>query len=199
MPFFQKFVISLFTVAALSRAAPLDTHLPSPLVPRFGTLTKRTNPIIGQGIDVNDHARGGKLVSRPNFPTSGAFSNAQQMLSYVLFTRTKLFLYSHVECILISLAGVGIDSDSPIFSHYFKEEDRAKVKAVIAKLAGNPATPADQKNDGAAELGQITFQGVDTPNNGDDAGCEKEGTRMYTEYYDTSGPVTVVCEDAWCA
>lgn len=84
----------------------------------------------------------------------------------------------------------GIDSQSPIFSHYFNDEDRAKVKSVYAKLAG-------ESDEGAAELGQITFQGVDTPGNGDDQGCDKEGTKMYTEYFDTMAPVTVVCEDAW--
>lgn len=93
--------------------------------------------------------------------------------------------------------GKGIDSDSPIFTHYFLEDHRDKVKKVMLKLMGNPAGMEDVKNEGADELGQITFQGVDTPNNGDDAGCDKPGTRMYTEYYDTEGPVVVVCEDAW--
>ncbi|KAL8671364.1 MAG: hypothetical protein Q9168_004146 [Polycauliona sp. 1 TL-2023] len=144
-------------------------------------LVKRTNPIIGEGIDVNDKARGGKLVARPNFPTSGAFSNAQQLLAYAVFTPLR-----------------GINSDSPIFKHYFLEEHRDKVKKVMLKLMGNPASMGDVKNDGANELGKVTFQGVDTPNNDDDdAGCAKEGTRMYTEYYDTNGPVVVVCEDAW--
>ena len=53
----------------------------------------------------------------------------------------------------------------------------------------------DVSVDGAKELGQVTFQRKDTPNNGDDAGCDKTGTKMYTEYYDGDGPVTVVCED----
>ncbi|KAL8740394.1 MAG: hypothetical protein Q9190_006902 [Brigantiaea leucoxantha] len=143
-------------------------------------LAKRTNPIIGQGIDINDPQKGGKLVPRPNFPTSGAFSNAQEMLAYAVFTPE-----------------VGIDSNSPIFTHYFLEEHRDRVKRVMLRLMGNPASMDQVKNDGAAELGQITFQGIDTPNTGDDAGCDREGTIMYTEYYDTNSPVTVVCDDAW--
>lgn len=92
----------------------------------------------------------------------------------------------------------GIDSDSPIFSHYFHEGDRAKVKDVFLKLAGNPANEQELIPDGATELGQITFQGIDTPNAGaDDPACEQPGTHMYMEYYETDGPVVVVCEDAW--
>lgn len=48
-------------------------------------LAKRTNPIIGEAIDINDAARGGKLVARPGLPTTGAFSNAQQLLASALF------------------------------------------------------------------------------------------------------------------
>ncbi|MDI1491411.1 MAG: hypothetical protein OHK93_002620 [Ramalina farinacea] len=113
-------------------------------------------------------------------PTSGAFSNAQEMLAYALFTPLD-----------------GIDSAGPIFSHYFNEADRSTVKKVLAHLAGDPANQGAQDPEGAQQLGQITFQGVDTPNNGDDQGCDKPGTNMYTEYYDTDGPVVVVCEDAW--
>ena len=164
----------------------------------FGRLAKRTNPIIGEGININDPARGGKLVSRPNFPTSGAFSNVQQLLTTTLFAKGTRVSTISCEFLLSSHhSGSGIDSDSPIFRHYFNEEDRSKVKAVFAKLAGNPETPEDVDNEGAKEVGQITFQGVDTPNNGDDSGCDKPGTNMYTEYYDTDGPVVVVCEDAW--
>ncbi|KAL8640178.1 MAG: hypothetical protein Q9228_002879 [Teloschistes exilis] len=126
-------------------------------------LAKRTNPSIGKGIDVNDKDEGGKLVPRQGRPTTGAFSNVQELLDYAVF-------------------------DS---------EHRDKVKKVLLKLMGDPTSRKDHKNEGAGKLGQITFQGVDTPNTGDDAGCTKPGTRMYTEYYDTEAPVTVVCEDAW--
>ncbi|KAL8950524.1 MAG: hypothetical protein Q9222_003447 [Ikaeria aurantiellina] len=148
-------------------------------------LMKRTNPIIGEGINVNDPARGGKLVARSDLPTSGAFSNVQQMLNYAVFTKIDIG------------TDKGIDSTSAIFTHYFLEEHRDRVKKVMLKLMGNPSSTNDHSNEGADELGQITFQGVDTPNNGDDAGCDKEGTKMYTEYYDTDAPVVVVCEDAW--
>ncbi|KAL9637858.1 MAG: hypothetical protein Q9164_001941 [Protoblastenia rupestris] len=163
MAFLHNLTLAVCIFSTLTNAIPYHG---SPVVSsrsNSGRLAKRTNPIIGEGIDINDPARGGKLVSRPNFPTSGS----------------------------------GIDSDSPIFRHYFNEEDRSKVKAVFAKLAGNSETPEDVDNEGAKELGQITFQGVNTPNNGDDSGCDKPGTNMYTEYYDTDGPVVVVCEDAW--
>ncbi len=98
---------------------------------------------------------------------------------------------------MLSLGGVGIDSRSAIFSHYFNEGDRAKVKAVFAKLAGNPPDSGRHDPEGARELGQITIQGIDTPGGGDDKGCEQEGTIMYTDYYEGSGPVIVACEDAW--
>lgn len=71
------------------------------------------------------------------------------------------------------------------------------VKGVFKRLLGNPRNPEDVANEGANELGQMTFQGIDTPNDDDDMGCDQEGTRMYTDYYDTEAPVVVVCEDAW--
>ena len=72
------------------------------------------------------------------------------------------------------------------------------MKRVFHKLMGNPPGDNDATTTGAQELGQITFQGVDPPKeNGDDDGCDRPGTRMYTDKSETDRPITVVCEDAW--
>ncbi len=202
MPFLNNLALVTCACLAISSAIPLQGLSVTPAVSASGRLSKRTNPKIGKEIDVNDPARGGKLVSRPDFPTSGAFSNAQQLLASAVFSPGMyLMSCSDEACLLIEVVCSvrGIDSSSPIFTHYFLEEHRDKVKKVMLKLLGNPATSEDVTNEGADELGQITFQGIDTPNNDDDAGCDKPGTAMYTEYYDTGRPVVVVCEDAWYA
>ena len=112
-----------------------------------------------------------------------AFKAAQELLAHAVFSEK------------------GIDTDSPIFTHYFKDDHKDKVKKVMLKLMGNPGSLNDAlKGEGAQELGQITFQGVDTENDDDDdddVGCAKDGTKMYMEEYDTDHPTTVVCEDAW--
>ena len=82
----QGLLLTVTMFLAITIAVPLS-RVSVPLKRSIlNGLQKRTNPIIGQGIDTNDAARGGKLIPRPNFPTSGAFSNVQQMLSYALFT-----------------------------------------------------------------------------------------------------------------
>ncbi|ERF75830.1 hypothetical protein EPUS_01196 [Endocarpon pusillum Z07020] len=140
-------------------------------------LAKRTNPILGKAIDVNDAARGGKLVARQGLPTTGAFSNAQQLLTYALFEQAT------AQSLAITSTREIAPNSRPFF---------------FLKLAGNPANQHELIPEGATELGQITFQGIDTPDAGDDdPGCEKPGTNMYTDYYETGGPVVVVCEDAW--
>ncbi|KAL9588076.1 MAG: hypothetical protein Q9203_003104 [Teloschistes exilis] len=177
---FQFLALTACLYLAVVNAHPLQDLSVTKALSAHSKLAKRTNPSIGKGIDVNDKDEGGKLVPRQGRPTTGAFSNVQELLDYAVFDSEK-----------------GIDTSSPIFSHYFLEEHRDKVKKVLLKLMGDPTSRKDHKNEGAGKLGQITFQGVDTPNTGDDAGCAKPGTRMYTEYYDTEAPVTVVCEDAW--
>lgn len=67
-------------------------------------LVKRAEPTIGDGIDVNDPQRGGKLVPRPDFPTSGAFSNALQLMIYAT-----------------TLPG---STNDAVFRKYFNEEDK---------------------------------------------------------------------------
>ncbi|CAF9922468.1 MAG: hypothetical protein HETSPECPRED_005081 [Heterodermia speciosa] len=174
MHFLSSLALATSTCLVLANAVPLQGTSATPSLLARNRLSKRTNPIIGEGIDTTDPDRGAKLLPREGLPQSGAFDNVQQMLNYAL-----------------TATNYGINSDSEIFTHYFLESHRDRVKRILQKLSGN------LKESGADELGQITFQGVDTPNNGDDAGCAKQGTIMYTEYYDTEAPVTVVCEDAW--
>ena len=76
-----------------------------------------------------------------------AFKTAQELLAHAVFSEK------------------GIDIDSPIFKHYFKHDHKDKVKKAMLKLMGNPGSLDDAlKAEGAQELGQITFQGVDTEN-----------------------------------
>lgn len=87
MPFFHNLALAACACLALVHAIPLQGLSSTSALSARSKLMKRTNPIIGQGINVNDPARGGKLVPRANLPTSGAFSNAQQMLAYAVFTK----------------------------------------------------------------------------------------------------------------
>lgn len=87
----QSLLLTVTALFAITDAVPLS-RVSVPLRRSvLNALQKRTNPIIGQGIDTNDAARGGKLVPRPDMPTSGAFSNAQEMLAYALFTPLGTF------------------------------------------------------------------------------------------------------------
>ena len=109
-----------------------------------------------------------------------AFKTAQELLAHATFSEK------------------GINTDSPIFKHYFKYDHKDKVEKAMLKLIGNRGVWMTlSRVKGAQELGQITFQGVDNENSDDDAGCAKEGTRMYTEGYDSDKPTVVVCEDSW--
>lgn len=75
MPSLQKLAVVLGAALTLTSAVPFDTPSRAlALVPRSGS----------------DPGRGGKLVPRPNDPTSGAFGNVQQMLSNVLFAPGEL-------------------------------------------------------------------------------------------------------------
>lgn len=70
-------------------------HLGSPATRAISVanrLGKRTPPIIGEDIDINDKSRGGKLVPRPDLKISGAFAEVQEMLAYILFTPGRLTL-----------------------------------------------------------------------------------------------------------
>ena len=75
----------LFAFFTLTNAIPFHRLRVTSETSNPGRLAKRTNPKIGEAIDVNDAARGGKLVPRHGLPTTGAFSNAQQLLTYALF------------------------------------------------------------------------------------------------------------------
>lgn len=161
---------------AFTNAIPLQDFSATPALAARNLLAKRTNPRLGEGINSNDPKVGARMVP--------AFGTAQQLLAHAVFAKK------------------GLDSDSSIFKHYFKDDHKDKVKKVMLKLMGNPENmDAALKGEGAKELGQITFQGVDTPNDegDDDAGCAKEDTRMYTEGYDNDHPTTVVCDDSWYA
>lgn len=116
---------SILFVGALSAAVPVPDR-PST---SHRTIAKRANPSIGEGIDVNDPHRGGRLVPRPNEPTSGAFSNALELMSYA-----------------ISLPGATNDA---VFRKYFDMGDRQVVMDVFDRLLG------DDHTSGAAALANI--------------------------------------------
>ncbi|KAL9033427.1 MAG: hypothetical protein Q9180_005949 [Flavoplaca navasiana] len=172
MSLFKKLIVVTSLCLVFTQAVPLKGLSDTPALAARNRLAKRANPQIGEGIDVNNAQMGGRM--KP------AFKTAQELLAHAVFSEK------------------GIDTDSPIFKHYFKDDHKDKVKKAMLKLMGNPGSLDDALNgEGAQELGQITFQGVDTENTDDDAGCAKEGTRMYTEGYDSDKPTTVVCEDSW--
>ncbi|KAL8736942.1 MAG: hypothetical protein Q9181_002168 [Wetmoreana brouardii] len=102
-------------------------------------LVKRAEPTIGDGIDVNDPLRGGKLVPRPDTPTSGAFSNALELMSYATTTPG--------------------DKNDAVFRKYFNVGDRQIVMDVFNRLRGDAM--------GAAELANIRVVAGD-PNDDDD-------------------------------
>lgn len=71
-------------------------------------------PRIGQGIDVNDPNRGGKLVPRPDLETSGAFNNAYQLLNYATTS-----------------------ANDAIFRKYFNEGDKQLVMDLFNRILGD--------------------------------------------------------------
>lgn len=102
-------------------------------------IVKRANPTIGDGIDVNDPQRGGKLVPRPDLPTSGAFSNALELMSYATTTP-------------------GATNDA-VFGKYFNPGDKQIVTDVFNRLLGDDGTS------GAAALANIkVIAGDNDPN-----------------------------------
>lgn len=98
-------------------------------------IMKRANPTIGDGINVNDPQRGGKLVPRSNLPTSGAFSNALELMNYATTT-----------------------IDDAVFGKYFNPDDKHIVIDVFNRLVGDDSS-------GAADLANIkVIAGDDDPN-----------------------------------
>ncbi|KAK2756849.1 hypothetical protein FQN53_008549, partial [Emmonsiellopsis sp. PD_33] len=133
--------LSLFGLlaASLTEATPLE---------RAKFKARLTSvPRLGDGIDVNDPLRGGKLVPRPDLPrSSGAFSNAFQLMNYVT---TGLF-------------------KETIFNKYFNPGDRDLVMSLFNRLLG------DDQVSGAPALRNILVKaGPDDPSN--PAPAELEG------------------------
>ena len=111
-------------------------------------IRKRANLAIGHNIDVNDPHRGGKLIPRPGFPVSGAFSNALQLANYVTTTP-------------------GATNDA-VFKKYFNPEHKQIVKDVFNRLLG------DDGVSGAAAFAKIkVVAGADEP--GDSTPAVLEG------------------------
>lgn len=106
--FFSVIFVRTLSVAVSTRERRSTSH---------DAILKRGNPTIGHGIDVNDPQRGGKLVPRPGFPVSGAFSNTLQLANYVTTTP-------------------GATNDA-VFKKYFNPEDKQIVKAVFNRLLGD--------------------------------------------------------------
>ena len=126
---FSILCIGAFSVAVPVPDRPHTSH---------STIVKRANPTIGEGINVNDPHRGGRLVPRPNFPTSGAFSNALELMSYAT-----------------TLPGATNDA---VFRKYFNMGDRQVVMDVFNRLLGNDHAS------GANDLANIkVLEGVTDP------------------------------------
>ncbi|KAL8914699.1 MAG: hypothetical protein Q9171_000712 [Xanthocarpia ochracea] len=123
MSFLRQLLFATSAYLTLTNAIPLGTSA-SPSVAARNSLSKRANPQFGEGLDANDPKQGGRMVP--------AFGTAQQLLAYAIFSEK------------------GIDSGSEIFKHYFKDDDKDKVKKAMLKLMGNPGSMDDaMKGEGA--------------------------------------------------
>lgn len=92
MHFFRNLALASCICFALTTAIPHPGLLATRAISVPNKLGKRTPPIIGEDIDIKDKFRGAKLVPRPDSKTSGAFAEAQQLLTYILFTPGRLTL-----------------------------------------------------------------------------------------------------------
>lgn len=134
-------------------------------------IVKRANPTIGDGIDVNDPQRGGKLIPRENLPTSGAFSNAFQLMNYVI-------------------TSTGSANDA-IFAKYFNDEDKEVVLNVFRRLYGfeDDDDTGDEDNEGAAALANIKIiAGEDDPD---------DPAPAFLEDFADEFPNLILRDDAW--
>ena len=96
MPSLRIALEAVVTFIALTSAIPLHNFSSfDAFSARHRPVKKRTPPIIGEGIDINDPVRGGKLIPRNGLATSGAFAEAQELLSHSLFTESTT-LHSYV-------------------------------------------------------------------------------------------------------
>ena len=86
MLFSHNLLLASRTYPALATAILLQDSSATPALSAHSRLIRPKNPIIVEGIKVKHKAKGRKLVAREDFLTSGAFSNAQQMLVSVIFT-----------------------------------------------------------------------------------------------------------------
>lgn len=161
------------TVFVSDRQYPPNRAIVERANPHVGNkaIVKRANPTIGNGIDVNDPQRGGKLVPRDGFPTSGAFSNAFQMMNY-------------------AVTSPGPKNDA-IFAKYFDNGDKEVVLNVFKRLLGydDDDDTGDGDNEGAAALANINVIAGSTEED-DDAPAALEG---FTNEY----PDLILSEDAW--
>ena len=108
-------------VEVLLSAASLAAAAPHAQTSSGRGALKRDNcnyPRLGDGIDVNDPDRGGKLTPRPELETSGALNEAYELLNYATTT-----------------------SDSPrnnaIFAKYFNSGDKQLVMDLFNRILGD--------------------------------------------------------------
>ncbi|KAK2796565.1 hypothetical protein FQN50_009510 [Emmonsiellopsis sp. PD_5] len=133
--------LSFFSLLATSLTEATPAKKPS----GFMLHHRKSIPQLGPGIDVNDPRRGGRLMPRPDMPTSsGAFSNVFQLLG---------FATTHFK--------------ESIFNKYFNPGDRDLVMNLFNRLL-------DDDHNGAPALRNILVKaGEDDPNN--PAPAELEG------------------------
>ena len=103
-------------------------------------LTKRADPTIGSGIDTTDPQKGGRLSSPPG-STSGAFSQAYELMAY---------------------ANMGTPTCDAVFAKYFNQEDRQLVTDVFNQLLGSSGVS------GADAMANIQVISGDTSSDPDD-------------------------------
>ena len=132
------FLVGAFSAAVSVADRQYDPHraLVERSNPHVGKniIAKRANPTIGDGIDINDPQTGGKLVPRENFPDSGAFANALELLSYANTTLSS--------------------ENDVVFAKYFDLKDKQCVKDIFLRLLG-------EDGKGATDLANITVVAVD--------------------------------------
>lgn len=149
---FSFFLVGAFSAAVSVSERQYDPHraLVERSNPHVGEkfIAKRANPTIGDGVDISDPQRGGKLIPRADFPISGAFSNALQLLNYATFFD-------------------GAKNDA-VFAKYFNVEDKQLVLDIFNRLLGEDGL-------GAADLANIKVVAGDNDNDPDDPPAALEG------------------------
>lgn len=135
-------------------------------VPR-AHLVKRTNPTIGEGFTE-------KQVKQ----ITDGFRDAIQLASYAIRE-------------IDSPASYGVQN-YPVFTKYFREEDKDLVKKTFLAIMGNPADPKQPDVTGSAKLGGLSVV-KDYPDDDGELACDGE-TMAELRDWETDNPKLVLCD-----